>query len=135
MPADARILLGRPGPPLWRLGSASRPAFTAVGDGCGLCAYAASADSSPERDHSAGSLSSASCGRDTGGLPRSDLRRLHLRSLAVAALRVASSAPAPLRSQVRTKFLRASPEPTQSMLKRRMAYGRSLSLHRSRIRN
>jgi hypothetical protein len=47
-----------------------------VGDGCGLRAHAASADSSPERDHSAGSLSSAGCGRDTGGLPRSDLRRL-----------------------------------------------------------
>lgn len=88
------------------LAQAAGPAAPALGlrcatnvrcgrDGCGLCAHAASADSSPERDHSAGSLSSAGYGRDTGGLPRANLRRLPLRSLSLSPLHVASSAPAP----------------------------------------
>ncbi len=70
MPADAGILpalasaLGTPALPLrFRL----RP-FAAVGDGLVHALSAVSGDSSPERDHSPGSLSVADSGRDTGGL-------------------------------------------------------------------
>ncbi len=77
MPARAGILRERtPGTAAAALGFRSATAVRCVGDGCGFRAHAASADSSPERDHSAGSLSSAGWGRDTGGLPRSNLRRL-----------------------------------------------------------
>lgn len=96
MPAAAGILRARAaGAAAPALGFRCVTDVRCVGDGCGLRAHAASADSSPERDHSAGSLSYAGCGRDTGGLPRSNLRRLHLRSLSVSPLHVASSAPAP----------------------------------------
>ena len=42
--------------------------FAAVGDGLVRALTAVSGDSSPERDHSPGSLSVAGSGRDTGGL-------------------------------------------------------------------
>ena len=50
-----------------RSDSASRP-LAAVGDGLVHALSAVSGDSSPERDHSPGSLSVAGSGRDTGGL-------------------------------------------------------------------
>lgn len=70
---------------LFRSDSGSRP-FAAVGDGLVHALSAVSADSSPERDHSPGSLPVAGSGRDTGGLaalppaptpPSTHGRRLH----------------------------------------------------------
>lgn len=76
-PARAGILRDRTaGAAAAALGFRSATTVRCVGDSCGFHAHAASADSSRERDHSAGSRSSAGCGRDTGGLRRSDLRRL-----------------------------------------------------------
>lgn len=77
MPTDAGILpalasaLGTPALPLrFRLCP-----FAAIGDGLVHALSAVSGDSSPERDHSPGSLSVAGSGRATPALPRYHLRR------------------------------------------------------------
>ena len=60
-------------------------------NGGGFCAPAASAEASPERAPSAGSLSFAGYRHDPGGLPHCQPCRLSLRSLPIAALHIASS--------------------------------------------
>lgn len=53
----AGVFSGTPGAALRRSVSAPRAPFAPAGDACGLCTPAASAETSPERDPSAGSLS------------------------------------------------------------------------------